>query len=264
MARARVLGIEVLDVPLEVVVEAVATRPPTAPFGYMVTPNADHLARLDAGDRTLWACYADAEARVFDSRFLARVGRLSKLKMPEVVTGSDLTDALLRTLPHNAQIVVIGTTPAAVARLRATSGRTSIYHVCLPFGFDPEAGDIVDRVITELQAKPAQLILFACGSPRQEQLARQVSRMGSVTGFGLCIGSAVDQIGGLSRRAPRWLRVNGLEWGWRILTEPRRLLPRYLKAVRAVTALLAQRNHLPSGVGRSSLNGVPAEKWGRS
>lgn len=241
MARARLLGIEVLDVPLATVVERIIARPAALPFGYLVTPNADHFARLAANDDMLALCYASAEARVLDSRFLSHVGTIAGVAMPHVVTGSDLTEHLLGTLPVNEAITVVGTTPAAVDRLRATFGLGNVEHVCLPFGFDPDAAEVVDRVAAALRARPARVILFACGSPRQEILARRVAASDGITGFGLCIGSAVDQVGGHVRRAPKWLRVAGLEWTWRMLTEPRRLYRRYGKAMIVLSAVAARR-----------------------
>ncbi|MFD1789841.1 WecB/TagA/CpsF family glycosyltransferase [Sphingomonas floccifaciens] len=241
LARADLLGVEVLDVPLADVTAAIVARPAGTPFGYVVTPNADHLARLDAGDTTLARCYAAAEARVFDSRFLARVGRLLGTPMPRVVTGSDLTDAVLRAVPRDTPVTVIGTTAPAVTALRERFGLSEVDHLDLPFGFDPEAADIVDQALAHLRDRPATLVLLACGSPRQEILAHAIAAAGGTTGIGLCIGSAVDQVGGHVRRAPHWLRATGFEWVWRILTEPRRLIPRYLKAFRAVVALHAAR-----------------------
>lgn len=246
-----------LDLPLTAVTDLLLSRPSDAPFGYLVTPNADHLARLQEGDPKLALCYSDAEARVFDSRFLARFGRLLGAKVPHVVTGSDLTDRLLRQVGSDAPITVVGTTPASVERLRTTLGLQNVHHLCLPFGFDPDDPAICRLVIAHLSSRPARLVLFACGSPRQEILARHVALAGEAAGLGLCIGSAVDQIGGHTRRAPEWLRKIGFEWAWRLAAEPRRLAPRYWKASRALVALasLELRRRVRMGAGPSSNSG---------
>jgi len=42
------------------------------------------------------------------------------------------------------------------------------------------------------------------------------------------VGAAFDFLAGRKRQAPRWMQRNGLEWLFRLLTEPRRLWRRYL------------------------------------
>ena len=43
------------------------------------------------------------------------------------------------------------------------------------------------------------------------------------------VGAAFDFHAGLKRQAPRWMQRSGLEWLFRLLTEPRRLWRRYLR-----------------------------------
>lgn len=42
------------------------------------------------------------------------------------------------------------------------------------------------------------------------------------------VGAAFDFHAGLKRQAPRWMQRNGLEWLFRLASEPRRLGARYL------------------------------------
>jgi N-acetylglucosaminyldiphosphoundecaprenol N-acetyl-beta-D-mannosaminyltransferase len=44
----------------------------------------------------------------------------------------------------------------------------------------------------------------------------------------LGVGAAFDFHSGLKKQAPRWMQRNGLEWLFRLATEPRRLGRRYL------------------------------------
>ena len=43
------------------------------------------------------------------------------------------------------------------------------------------------------------------------------------------VGAAFDFHAGLKRQAPRWMQHSGLEWLFRLSTEPRRLWRRYLR-----------------------------------
>jgi N-acetylglucosaminyldiphosphoundecaprenol N-acetyl-beta-D-mannosaminyltransferase len=44
----------------------------------------------------------------------------------------------------------------------------------------------------------------------------------------LGVGAAFDFVSGAKPRAPLWMQRSGLEWLFRLMTEPRRLAPRYL------------------------------------
>ena len=43
----------------------------------------------------------------------------------------------------------------------------------------------------------------------------------------ICIGASLDFLAGTQVRAPGFMRNNGLEWVWRLATNPRRLGRRY-------------------------------------
>ena len=45
----------------------------------------------------------------------------------------------------------------------------------------------------------------------------------------LGVGAAFDFLAGTKAQAPKWMRAAGLEWAFRLATEPRRLWRRYLR-----------------------------------
>ena len=55
----------------------------------------------------------------------------------------------------------------------------------------------------------------------------------------LGVGAAFDFLAGAKPQAPRWMRSAGLEWLFRLATEPRRLWKRYLKHNPRFVALFA-------------------------
>lgn len=80
-----------------------------------------------------------------------------------------------------------------------------------------------------LQTKPA-VLLVGLGAPKQEQwIVRHRDAFPSVKVM-IGIGGAFDVWSGRLQRAPRFLRMMGLEWLWRLMLEPKRL-PRILRAV---------------------------------
>lgn len=76
------------------------------------------------------------------------------------------------------------------------------------------------------RAKP-DVIWVGLGTPKQERFMAENWRMLD-TALLIGVGAAFDFHSGRVRQAPRWMQRSGLEWFFRLCTEPRRLGPRYL------------------------------------
>ncbi|MFZ1425809.1 MAG: hypothetical protein WAS21_03455 [Geminicoccaceae bacterium] len=87
------------------------------PFGYLVTPNVDHVVRNWRDGGNLVRIYDDAELSLCDSRIVSLIGRLCGVRLP-VVTGSDLTAILLEYLvdPYE-RLTIIGGSEDLIGRL---------------------------------------------------------------------------------------------------------------------------------------------------
>jgi N-acetylglucosaminyldiphosphoundecaprenol N-acetyl-beta-D-mannosaminyltransferase len=76
------------------------------------------------------------------------------------------------------------------------------------------------------EARP-DVVWVGLSTPKQERwMADHVERLGVPVLIG--VGAAFDFHAGFKRQAPRWMQRNGLEWFFRLLSEPRRLWRRYL------------------------------------
>jgi exopolysaccharide biosynthesis WecB/TagA/CpsF family protein len=105
-------------------------------------------------------------------------------------------------------------------------------------GFDPYSSE-ADAAIERIRESGARLCFVALGAPRQELFAARCLDELNGTGV-LCIGAALDFIAGTQSRAPSIARKTGLEWAWRMLRDPRRLGPRYVKCMTVVPRLVAR------------------------
>ena len=196
-------------------------------FGYIVTPNVDHVVRNWRDGGELVQVYEDADLSLCDSRIVSLIGRLCGVRLP-VVTGSDLTEILLEYLvdPYE-RVTIIGGTEALVGRLAKRFGLRNVRHHNPPMGFvrDPlavlEASQFVEH-------SPARFVFLAVGSPQQEVLAQSIKRRGQAFGIGLCIGASLQFLTGEVKRAPVWMQRARLEWLYRLAQEPRRMWRRYL------------------------------------
>jgi exopolysaccharide biosynthesis WecB/TagA/CpsF family protein len=241
----RLLGLALADASLEQVAAALGARPASMGFSYVITPNADHFVRLEGQRERLMPYYVSAGTLLLDSRVVRRLGRVLGLRMPPVITGSDLTFELFeRFIRPDEPVTIIGTTAAAVACLTRKYSLTNVHHFAPPFGFERDPA-IVEQCVRYVVEHPARFVFLACGAPRQELLAHRLVEAGGATGVGLCIGAAIDQIGGLERRAPQWMRAGGLEWCWRITREPKRMGRRYLEDLAVIPMLLRERFTAP-------------------
>lgn len=236
----RFLGLDFALLNVAGAVGCLAARPPGAAFGYVVTPNADHLVRL-ARRPELAPLYAGAALRMLDSRVVARLAGTLGLAPPPVVTGSDLTAALFASgiIGPGETLTVLGAPAAAVAALRRRFGLAAVAHHDPPMGFDADPAAL-EAALAFLEAHPARFTLLCVGSPRQEAVAARLAQRGRARGLGLCVGASLLFLAGLERRAPSLVQRAGLEWAWRLAGDPRRLARRYLVDDPAVLRLLWQ------------------------
>lgn len=197
-------------------------------YGYVVTPNVDHLIRLhdEVECRVL---YDDADYVLLDSRFLARLLRLFGGVRAKVCPGSDLTARLLgRVATAGDTIVLIGGEPDQGRILAERFGLGHLRQHRPPMGFIADAA-AVDACLEFIEAQsPFRFCFLAVGSPQQEIIAHSLKTRGRARGLALCVGASINFLTGAERRAPAWLQHLGLEWLYRLLLNPRRLAHRYL------------------------------------
>jgi N-acetylglucosaminyldiphosphoundecaprenol N-acetyl-beta-D-mannosaminyltransferase len=94
-----------------------------------------------------------------------------------------------------------------------------------PFGaVSAEQDEAIVRMINDAQP---DLVWVGLSTPKQERwMHEHRGRLHAPVLLG--VGAAFDFHAGLKRQAPRWMQRNGLEWLFRLLSEPRRLGRRYL------------------------------------
>jgi N-acetylglucosaminyldiphosphoundecaprenol N-acetyl-beta-D-mannosaminyltransferase len=99
-----------------------------------------------------------------------------------------------------------------------------------------------EEAIRIINASGADIVWVGLSTPKQERwMASHIGRLEAPVLIG--VGAAFDFLAGNKPQAPRWMQRNGLEWLYRLMSEPRRLGPRYLRnnpafAVRAGLQLM--------------------------
>lgn len=243
----KLLSVEFNDMNQREAISAILNRPEHAPFAYVVTPNADHLVRLARNPEDNAFLYKGAWLRFLDSRAVALLARLMGLAVPPVVTGSDLTERLVRhAVSCNESVTVIGMSDDRAKELTFRTG-LKFKRYSPPMGFEKDFNEYI-RVLEFVENNPSKFVFLAVGSPRQESVAHALSLRCKAKGIGLCIGASLDFMAGAERRAPRWLQAIGMEWLWRLAQNPRRMWRRYLVGCPAVLQLLRREAHSKSKI----------------
>ena len=83
-----------------------------------------------------------------------------------------------------------------------------------------------EEAVRRINTSGADFIWIALGAPKQEKWMYE--HRGRVGGLMIGVGAAFDFIAGTVRRAPMWMQKLCMEWVFRIMQDPRRMLPRYL------------------------------------
>lgn len=228
VSRALVLGFPLDAISLEECCIAIDRAIADRRRAVIVTANVHYMmrARSDASFRA-WVEAADLV--VADGVPLVWVASLAGHPVRGRVNGTDLVDACARWSARRGwRIGLLGGLPGAAeqaaARLRERWPGCAVEVVDaapgIPGGPDPARA-------AAARERRIDLLLVALGVPKQDAwLAANLAGSGATVG--IAIGSALDQLSGLRRRAPRWMQRAGLEWLFRMAQEPRRLGRRYL------------------------------------
>lgn len=235
--RAVVLGCEIDRLDMAATVARCEEILSAGRFAQQMSVNAAKLVAM-RDDSELRAAVESCELINADGQAVVWASRLLGDPLPERVAGIDLMHELIALATRRGYgIYVLGARhdvlETAVERLRAQHPglRVAGYRD----GYFAE--DESPEVAAEIRDSGADVLFVAMSSPRKE---RWLGAHGAELGVSLAmgVGGSIDVVAGVTRRAPRsWQRL-GLEWLYRLLQEPRRMLRRYLVSNVRFLALL--------------------------
>ncbi len=228
--RVNVLGVGVsaIDIPLAVAtIEGwIAAREP-----HFVCVSGVHGVMESQRDRTLRDIHNRAGLVTPDGMPLVWFSRLAGYTHVTRVYGPDLMeavcrDAVTRVRRHFFYGGLPGVPERLAARLTARfPGLQVVGTFSPPYRALSSAED--QEIIERIDASGAEVVWVGLSTPKQERwMASHVGGLRAPVLIG--VGAAFDFLSGVKRQAPRWMQQSGLEWCFRLASEPSRLWRRYL------------------------------------
>ena len=206
----------------------------------LATINLDHLVKLRQSAR-FRAAYAEQDLIAADGNPVVWLSRLAGHSV-HLVPGSDVVVPLAAEAARAGRpIALVGSTDvtlqvAAAVLKQAVPGLEIALCLAPPMGFDVDGAE-ADAVLAELARRNVGLCFLALGAPKQEILAARGRHLAPNVGFA-SVGAALDFLAGAEVRAPMIMRRLSMEWVWRMMQNPSRMVPRYA-ACAALLPILA-------------------------
>jgi N-acetylglucosaminyldiphosphoundecaprenol N-acetyl-beta-D-mannosaminyltransferase len=230
LPRFNVLGTGVSALSLEQARDLVLTARGRTRLGYICCATAYNL-NLARADTALRSAYNRSLLTTPDGMPLVWLGRWHGHRHITRVYGPDLMELVCDTgraagLTHYFYGGKTGVAEELQARLTARFSDLQVVGTFTP-PFRPLNSDELAALQADIAAKRPDVIWVGLSTPTQEKF---MADHGTVLDAGLLIGvgAAFDFLSGRVSQAPRWMQRSGLEWFYRLCTEPGRLWKRYL------------------------------------
>jgi len=199
----------------------------------MVTPNAGHLTNIFDSPE-LSQIYSTAELSLIDGWPIALAAKnASKLKITRV-TGSDLLPELFSQLTKDVRVGIIGGNDESLIRQSLESRFPHLNIQIIDTSQWTNSVYDIRRLRELVQYNALSIVLLCLGHPKQELLAKELRNYdwaGSRPDWIMCVGATIDFLTGEQQRAPKAFQKIGLEWFFRLITNPKKFTHRYLNAV---------------------------------
>ncbi len=196
---------------------------------YVITANLNYVM-LHHDNESMLEVTRDAALILADGQPIVLRSRLSKDPLPERVAGSEMIYSLAQAAADKGWgIYFLGGMPGVAAT--CAEQLQSLYPGLKIAGIEsPPFRELTAQEQSDQDARirdsGAKLLLVAFGQPKGEQWIHQnYKRLGVPVSIQL--GASFDFIAGTATRAPSIFQKTGMEWAYRMLSDPKRLIPRY-------------------------------------
>ena len=176
------------------------------------------------GNDELWGYLKGAYLATADGMPIVVLSKLVRDPLPERVTGADMVPAICRRCAEEGlSVYVLGGDRKAVESAFAKMPPVKVA------GIDPSVVNLdadQPEIVARINEARPDVLFVALGNPKQELwMGRNAAKVDVPVMMG--VGGTFNFIAGCVKRAPKWMQRCGMEWIYRVMQEPRRLLRRY-------------------------------------
>lgn len=237
--RRHLFGLDFVDLPdLTLLLDELATNAPALNVDgllpVVVTPNVDHLVKLDAGVDAVAADVVHRAAYVLpDGQPVVWASTLLGKPLRGRLTGSGLVhDLWPRLCADRRPVVVVASSPQIARFVEADNPRAiAIVAPVISLTERTELDRLIDRCARACHDHGPSHLFVTLGFPKQcniiDGVLTRLAEEGTPPPMCLAVGASFDMYYGTVRRAPALMQRIGLEWCFRFVQEPRRLFRRY-------------------------------------
>lgn len=218
--KIEILGVKIDNISLRGALETASFFLESSDQYFMVTCNPEIIlhAQKDAKYKNI---LNDASLAVADGFGLILTSKLLANSLNERVTGVDFLEKLCGICASGGKSIFLLGGNKNVAKKTAENLKNKYSNLKIAGWLDGDV-NLEDCYKTIKNSNP-DILFVALGHPKQEKwIYDNLAKIPSVK-FAMGVGGAFDFISGRVWRAPKFMRKIGLEWFWRLLTQPWRV-----------------------------------------
>lgn len=161
---------------------------------------------------------------------LSSVGRKRGFSQMSRTTGPDLMRVLFeRSGENHIRHYFYGSTEETLAELDCRL-RTTYPAIQLAGMFSPPfralSAEEDAEYVEAINMTAPDIVWVGLGAPKQERW--MAAHEGKIDALMVGVGAGFDYFAGNIKRAPEWMQKHNLEWAYRLMQDPKRLMGRYL------------------------------------
>jgi N-acetylglucosaminyldiphosphoundecaprenol N-acetyl-beta-D-mannosaminyltransferase len=199
----------------------------------IISNHNSHSIYLYHHDEKMRSFYARSACIVIDSMPLVFIGRFlgCSLRRENRMTHVDWIPPLLTQAAEKEwRVFYLGSKPGVaeqgvqIWRSKIPKLEIAVHHGYFDIGYESSENQ---QVIAAINAYRPQILMVGMGMPRQEHwIIDNLHQLN--TNVIINVGALIDYVAGVIPTPPRWMGPLGIEWLYRLVSEPGRLGRRYL------------------------------------
>lgn len=235
LAEAVLFKIPIFSNTKELLLENISKTVLLGGFGgvyWINTPNAEQVVQASSDDvfrhvlNRSTIRVPDGVSLVWSSKLLKKMGKIEN-SIQQRISGVDLVNDICELAEKRKNRVFLLGGRGQVTEFAAQKIRTSYPGVQIAYGegyedIRNEKEGETEKILGEIRDFKTEVLFVGYGAPWQEKWVdknkKELEKMG--VKLVMVVGGAYDMISGNIRRAPKWMRMAGLEWLWRLIQQP--------------------------------------------